>query len=852
MVDAAPSDHAIRDFPSFLAPHLPLLSPKNRGAYATHACSTVRIDGNAGIASLSWKEIPLVCILTAGSTPNARCAVNFVNKHHKRRSRPGTSSGVDLLPRIERARMEGRFQQALDLTKQLHKYEPTPAHLELLREVYLGRARQLRLQGQTRDALTVLEAAAELEGASPAAWRERLAEEMALCGEVGRTLSMLDDLADTTVSNRLLCRAVDAAVARESAGRTELPPALQADFDCILHAFAQVQAGQDEEARQSLQTIGLRSPFLEWKLLIRGLQAYWNNEDDRAIDNWQRLTPDRLPARLAAPFRFALDSAFRAAQPPNTQAALQKQSDRLHSSSLLHLMRSLQATLAHREKMTAALRQVEPLLPKLRDEAPHLVPRLASCFYWAILNSGPDEALRYKRIFGTPPDDPNLYRLHAMGFEMNEDLESAHRFWHQYEQEIAAHPERWPGDQVKYARALIWQHMGQNAASIPESKPKPSPFGFLGDGSLKPLNPSAEKCFQQSLQLAPDLLETHMAVVRFHAETRNAKKAERAANDLLQHFPNHVPTLELLGDIRRKQGDYDEALGLFQRAMKGNAIDRRLRRKVSDTHLMLARDKVSVGQFNEARQQFQLALNLSVGDDCAMIHAYWAACEFKAGDDARAEESLQRAMNHTPADVGIAYLLLLEVIRLKLPRHLKTRFEQELKTGLDDPRPEGAVFLARILAGLHTGGVKYIGQKGHTQKVLSYITKTRTCSYTEAQLEELCRNLLDMEAYPKTRSFAEIGGLHYPKNPSFPYLQALSWMEQGNRRMPAWKVSRMLDRAHELALAQPANEARDRMLEDIEKRLREINPFNFDMLGRLFAMGGMPNIFEMNEDDDGS
>ncbi len=775
-----------------------------------------------------------------------------MSKQHKRRSRPDTSPGTDLRPRIDRARSEGRYQQALDLTKQLHKYEPTPAHLELLREVYLGRARQLRLQGQTRDAFTVLETAARLEGDSSVAWRQRLAEEMALCGEIGRTLSMLDDATDVTVTNRVLCLAVDAAVAKEAAGRTELPPALQADFDCILRAFAQAQSGRDEEARQSLQTIGLRSPFLEWKLLIRGLQAYWNKDDERAIDNWQRLTPDRLPARLAAPFRFALDAAFRAAQPPNTQAALQKQSDHVHSSSLLHQMRSLQATLTHREKMTAALRQVEPLLPILREEAPHLVPRLASCFYWAILNTGPDEALRYKRIFGPPPDDLNLHRLQAMGYELGEDLESAHRFWHQYEQEIAAHPERWPGDQMKYARALIWQHMGENAASIPQavSKPRRGPLGFLEDLPQKPLNPSAEKCFQKSLELAPDLLETHRAVVRFHAEARDLKKAEKAAYDLLKQFPDHVPTLELLGDIHCKQGDYTEALGLFQRAMKGNAIERRLRRKVSDTHLMLAREKVAVGRFAEARQQFQFALNLSVGEDCAMISAYWTACEFKADDDARAEELLQQAMNQTSAGVGIAYLLLSEAIRLKLQRHLKTRFERELKSGLDNPCPEGAVFLARILAGHHTGGVKYVGQKGHTQKALSYITKTRTCIYAESQLEELCRNLLDMEAYPKARSFAEIGEIHYPENPSFPYLRALSWMEQGNRRMSAWKVSRMLSRARELAQARPSNEARDRMLEDIEKRLLEINPFNLDMLGRLFDMGGIPNIFEMDEDDD--
>jgi tetratricopeptide (TPR) repeat protein len=778
-----------------------------------------------------------------------------VSQKHKRRHYPApTSSAGELRLRIERARQEGRFQQALDLTKQLYKYESTPTHLDLLREVYLDRARQLRIQGQTRDALTVLEVASHLEAAAPE-WLERLAEEMALCGEVGRTLSLLENMPDSPTKNRLFVRVADAALQRESAGRAALPTELHADFDRVLLAFQHIEAGREEAARETLQGIGLRSPFLEWKLLLRGLQAYWNNDDERAVENWQRLTADRLPARLAAPFRFRIDAAFRAAQPPTTQAALQKQIDRLQGSALVTQLRTLQATLADRNKMAAALRQAEALLPTLRQEAPQMVPRLAACFYWGILESGPDDVLRYQRVFGTPPDDPHMHRLQAIGYEKAEELELAHKHWQQYEQEIAAHPERWPGDQAQHARAFIWQHMGQNAASIPEpsKKQKGTPFNLFDEEPLAPLTPSAEKCFQKSLELAPDLLETHEALVRYHVEAKRDGKAEKAARQLLQQFPNHVPTLELLADLRRKHGDYAAALDLIQQAMKGNSVDRRLRRKVSDTHLLLARDHVEADRFDEARQQFQFALNLSNGPDGGMILAYWSACEFKADDDARAEELLQQALSRGVAPVGIAYLMLTEVLRLKLPRALKTRFDRDLKSGLATPSADGAVFLARILAGLHAGGVQYIGQKGHTQKVLSYIHKARNLAFTEAQLEQLCRNLLDMEAYPKARSFAEIGESQYPESPLFPYLHALGWIEQKSRRMSTWKVVMMLKRAQELAQAQPANERRDRMLEDIEKHLRELNPFDLNMIGRMFGFGGMPDIFEMGgeEDDDG-
>jgi tetratricopeptide (TPR) repeat protein len=759
--------------------------------------------------------------------------VSKKHKHHHTTS----YSPEELRRRIDRARQEGRFQQALELTKQLHKYEPTPANLELLKEVYLGRARQLRNQGQTRDAVTVLDVASHLDGASPD-WLERLAQEMALCGEIKRTLALIDKLPDSAGTQRILAYVADAAVQQESAGRAALPPALQADLDRIILAFAQVESGQDEAARETLQGVGLRSPFLEWKLLLRGLQAYWQNEDERAVENWQRLTPERLPARLAAPFRICIDDSFRAAQPPATQTMLQSQMDRLQGSPLLPQLRSLQATLAHKSKMPAALRQVEALLPMLRKEAPQLVPRLAACFYWQILETGPDDILRYQRVFGPPPDDPHFHRLQAIGYEKADELRLAHRHWQQYEQEIAAHPEKWPGDQANHARAFIWQRMGQNAASIPEPQrqQRRRSFGmFADDDSFAALDPPAEKCFQQSLALAPDLLETHEALVRYHLEAKRDGKAEKAARQLLQHFPDHVPTLELLGDLRRKHGDYAAALEFIEQALKGNALDRRLRRKASDVHLLLARTHVETDCFDEARRQFQAALDLSGGSDGGMILAHWAACEFKAGETARAEEMIQQALSRTTAPVGIAYLLLTEVLRLKLDRALKKRFEQDLKTGLATPNQDGAVFLTRILAGLHSGGVQYIGQKGHTQKVLSYIYKTRNLDFSEPQLEELCRNLLDMEAYPQARRFANIAEQRYPDSPSFPYLHALAWIRQEGRRAPTWRVVPLLKRARSLAQAQPPNERRDHMLEDIDKHLHELNPFDLDFLGRIFG-----------------
>ena len=98
----------------------------------------------------------------------------------------------DLRTRVDLAIEEGRFQQALELTKQIFKENPSPEHRELLHKVYMGRARQLRQQGATRDALTVLFAARQPQGLT-SEWKRQIAEEMAACGDAEGALRLASD-----------------------------------------------------------------------------------------------------------------------------------------------------------------------------------------------------------------------------------------------------------------------------------------------------------------------------------------------------------------------------------------------------------------------------------------------------------------------------------------------------------------------------------------------------------------------------------------------------------------------------------------------------------------------------------
>lgn len=772
----------------------------------------------------------------------------------KKQHRATVSSAADLRARAQRAGREGRTQQALELAKQLHKYEPTPAHLELLKAAYLARARQLHAQGHPRDAVTVLEAAQRVD-ATPA-YLEELAVELAACGGVRQALALLGRLPESPAAGRILARAADAALEQGPTGRDLLPPALHADFDQVRLAFAHLEAGRDEESRAALQSIGLRSPFLEWKLLLRGLQAYYLQDDARALENWQRLDPERLPARLAAPYRAQLDPTFRNAQPPATQAALQKQLDRLQGSSLAPQLRSLRAALADRETLGPAYRQAEALLPALRQAAPELVPRLARCLYWETTDGDPEDALRYQHAFGAPPDDARLHRLRALACERDGALAEAHRHWQQFEQDVAANPAAWPGDQAARARSLVWLHMGHNAERVPAADKLKELPRFLRDhpSHPRPLSPSAEQCFRRAAELAPDQIEPHEALFAHLYESGPPARAEKAGRQLLERFPGHVPTLEALGELCLDRKKYAQGLELLQQALKGNPLDRTLKAKVLTAHLHHARAEVEAGHFDAARQDYQAALALNGAADPMPILARWAACEYKAGDDARAEELLAQARAGGGPPLALSYTLLTEALRLKLDRKLKARFDGEWKAGLAEaPSAAAAAALLGWTTALERGGVTYYGQKTHRQKVLAYLEKARReAEFSEAQLEEVCGALLALEARKQARTFAALGKKQFKQNPWFPFFEAVTYFLEGPERCPYYPTHNLLEQAGRLAQALPPDERRERLLEDIRRRqtaLEALSPFG-GFMQDFFDMGFADDEWDEDEDED--
>lgn len=794
-----------------------------------------------------------------------------MSKKHKRQ-RTADLPLSDRESRIRKALSEGRTQQALELAKHLYKEEPTPARKELLGKAYWERGRDLRGRGYLKDAITVFENAVHFCDGDKVRLG-MLVKEMAECGGIRQALTLSDGLRDEGLRAQVLIQAADTALSQGAEGRKLLPEPLLDGFDRIRNAFAQAAAGQDEPARETLRGVGLLSPFLEWKMLVRGLIAFYRHEDALALENWQRLSHDRLPARLSAPLRFLIDPAYRTAQPPAAQARLQKQADRLQDSVLLPSLRSIQSLLAKREVMEA-LRCAEQLLPTLRQEAPQLLPRLAVCFYWAVVDS--DESIcleRYQRTFGAPADDPELQRLQALFFEQDGDLEEAHRHWQQFERFTLEHANVWhvtagvdSASCVNHVRSLIWSRMGQNAAHVPDVNEFPNLPSFLRNhpDCPRPLVPGAEQCFLRSLELAPDWLESYETLLGYYQKKQDDPRAEAQARRLLERFPDHAATLEVLADMLHKQKDYPAGLQYYRRALAANPLERRLRVKTSYAHTLHARAHAEAGRFAEARAEYQASLGLSAKNDLYPVFCKWAACELKAGATVQAEELLQKALADANDRLAVAVHMAIEAHRSKLPRALSRRFETDLQAGLaEPPAPESAVRAVEIFGSHRVAEVEYRGQKSHEKAALAYLEKIPRADFNEKHLERLCLALLHLKITPLLRKFTAHGRKTFPRNPSF-YLREVQALSLSRRKKPrAWQTQSLLSKARQLAEQLPKDDHQQALLEEIvqledaaklekiaqfDKLAGATNPFGSGFLEML--AGSMFNAGEVEEEDE--
>jgi tetratricopeptide (TPR) repeat protein len=687
---------------------------------------------------------------------------------------------------VNAALLQGRLPQALEFAKHLVSQAPTDENRELLRRVYLDGIRQEIDRNMAVDARRWLDEAEIVDGPGPI-WWESLAVLRAKLGDCDRARKLLENAPGSDLLPRLLAFQVDHAMADRQRGRDLVPHDLRPGFDLIRQAFAEYDRGQDDAARQTLQGIGLQSPYLEWKLLLRGLMAWSTNDNSRALENWLRLDPERLPARLTAPFRFLTDPAFRNNLKPEHASAMSRRADQI-AHPILSSLRDLQRSLGASRGLPRALKQIPALLGLLRTSFPQQAQKLANCVYWMILQDGEASDLdRYEKLFGKPADDPEFFRMRALVMEGLNSLDEAHHFWKKYADWIEATPERWPGEQGRRARAMILMRMGDNARKHLEHNGEPSFTDFLdmlsggrpprGLPSQRPLQPPAERCYKRAMELAPDWKEPAAKLMNLLEESEEWEAAEAVGRKILKESPDDVPTLVAVSGIQHELGKTDEALASLKEALKNNPLDRALRMGVALLTLEHGRSLALTKKFEAARQALaEAAVHAETAATAggvlpSIVKAAMAACEFKANDLERARQLEAEAVitkNFGPASF---YEIFVECSRIKVDKPTLKQFQARLDEALQQQGTVPEVINLLLVLHIYKGEPhRYRGIGPHEKKIVARAALALKGDATEDELCHLGAVLRGHKMSKILKTCADRGMTGFPENPYFRFL----------------------------------------------------------------------------------
>ncbi|QDU23445.1 hypothetical protein [Urbifossiella limnaea] len=722
--------------------------------------------------------------------------------------------------RVAKHARAGDYTIALEVARALVQLAPTPDHQALLRRTLADAAAHFADRDRTADFDRVLSEAADLDPAVRAV----------LLARAGRTPDALA-LADDASRPKVLAAAADRAVRQHS--NAFLPPELHVGFDAVLLAFRKHEAGDDAGAREALEPIGLRSPFLEWKVLLRGLMAHAASDDARAAENFARLDPARLPARLAAPLRFAVDPAFKQAQPADAATVLSARLRKLLPSPAVEHLRAIARELGRDKPLAPAFRSAELVVPMLRSFAPDLVPRLANCLYHAIVNQGqPEDLPKYRKLFGNPPDDPNFHKLQAQIGEQIGDPAGTHAHWLKYEAWLAAHPPGWPVAVADRARAEVWTHLGVNGTKAADVDDEPE-LGFFAPPRRKkppkPLDPPPAACFAKAAELAPDSPDAARRLFEALLDANRPADAEAAARAYLGRKPDDAFALVALANLIRTQGRAAEAAEAMRRALPLNPLDKATRVQTASVIVAEARAALAGGKLADAKAALAVLdthETLLAAEAPAGRLALRSVALTKLGRADEAAAARTGALAVPGARLSVTYRMMIDSQLAKLkPADKKAADALWAAELAAEPLPQEVQQLLAAYDLYRLDAVTYRGQKTHEKKITDQVARCAGAAGPEEEFEKLLDVLVGpKQEFKAAKKLADALLVRFPANPAFHLARAEAGMGLGERE---YHVEGRVRRAR--ALADAATEPRHKaLLPHIDELLKQFAaPFDF-------------------------
>jgi hypothetical protein len=505
----------------------------------------------------------------------------------KRRTRSIHQAAVRLDPADEAAVRQfvanDDFEAALDRAKELHKEHRSRASEALLVEAYAGRIRALLRRKLTVEAQSLIDLVREKYPSARARLQELL-ERGALAGPpLDELACALDDPAlepdRRAAIERTLQREISDLTVLAGSDRLPHDHPLRIAASALQRAFVAVTTGPVDRDVVALPEVSRRSPLAPWKLLVRGIASFYENDDESCERHLSGIPPESAPARLVPAIEAAIGKKPTLRPTPGASALQARVVD--GPTGLHAALETLEQAFAETggNRLVKAIRTA---MQECRRRAPELAEALAE----RIAARGALAGLALERIASAigPPMCRNARFLQvvACALEQAADAGSTVAACHAWEEfRDAAAREGWFASSGPEA-AVIALHMADLLRRVPDDLLR----SLQSSARTAPAGPRLSYLFPEELYHRACALDPHPEAFSQWMDwaIHSAPwQVERVAAEWHRIHPRDIEPIERLMEASEARGAIGSALGWLTKLERLDALypdARRIRRRL--------------------------------------------------------------------------------------------------------------------------------------------------------------------------------------------------------------------------------------------------------------------------------
>ncbi len=641
----------------------------------------------------------------------------------------------------------GKYKDAVATLKAMLQQEQRPEWIEFLAEAYVGRARGLADKGMFKEAAVI--------------WRNRAEscdrfladptyiELLFQSGQIDSALQLVQEQRKQIEERGDLPRLRVLCAVQVLAGQEALldlfaaDDPLRRDFPLAMGALQAYCRGQDAEMEQQLKAISFRSPFRDFRQILKALSLL-----DSDASGAEALL-DRVSA--GSPFH-PLSRTIRASQSPTPEFLRRYQG---MGTAERRFASALKGWSAEQLRLAQELRQLgnrpnaDKLLRFLLRNKEILGGEYVREIAMRILVSHPRGESAYIKSLGQLP---RFHRDRIAALRMEEEA-PPHEIFNAWSDLclILDEPELRQDPDSALSEALILRRTTRQ---------------WLKSG---PPNPPALNALERALQCDPDDQPSYLELIRLYRSEGKLKDARRLLDEALSRYPEDSEVLTEAVETAIASSAFKKATRFARRALELDPINPRVRDILLNSHLAHARKQIQQKKIPLARKELEEAASWTRTEQAqGRVDLVRAVLELSGGDRAVARSCFLSGFERTGGGLVGRFQLLMEAGRMGRP--MATVLKQARI-----PRPSRRATREQVLALIHALSESADEDEDALFEAVEFLEvplkSAAGLDFSLTEMERMCETWLRLELSYLRIPYARAALKRWPDAPVFVFHQ---------------------------------------------------------------------------------